>query len=49
MGVVDDLDVIETVGFLSYNFLHNSIKTPLELIDEFSNGTKSIHTNQLYF
>ena len=55
MGVVDDLVVVETVGYLNSSFPHQTTKKLLELINEFSKaeintqGTKSIHKNQLSF
>ena len=36
MGAVDDLAVVETVGFLNSSFPHQTTKTLLELINEFS-------------
>ena len=49
LRVVDDLDMVETVGFLNSNFPLHSTKKLLELINKFSKVAKSIHRNQLHF
>lgn len=45
MGVMDNLDVVETVGFLNSRFPHQTTKILLELQNEYSKtaGYKSIH------